>query len=211
MTLRIISLSAMNAGEEIKVTLEAISDSGENSSRESYIISSKQYLCLGLSKGECSPELYDEIARLSEIWQAVKRGTALLGYGACSEKALRVKLISKGFDKYVAEDAAAELVTMGLMCPAEDALREAQKLVAKLWGKKRIVAALYEKGYSPESVAYAMSSLEASGVDYVENCQRLISKRYGEMPDDPNEWRKACAALQRYGYSLSEIKDAGNV
>lgn len=208
MLIDVVSIYALNAGSEICVSFEVTSDSGDNSCRESFIISAKQYLTMSPTKGRCAEEQYDEIAYASEIWGAVKKGTALLGYGACSQKAMRIKLVSKGFSKSVTEEAVAELTALGLMRPAEDASREAQKLVAKLWGKKRIVSELYEKGYDAEAVAAALNTLEDMGIDYAENCRNLIIKRYGDVPEDMAQRRKLYAALQRYGYTLSDIREA---
>lgn len=208
MTVRITSLCAINSGEEIKVTFETVGDGTEQICRESFIISSRQYLVLGLSKGECTTEVYDTVAHLSEVWGAVRRGTALLAYGACSEKALRVKLVSKGFDREVAAEAVEELTSLGLMCPLDDALREAQRQCAKLWGKKRIAAELYAKGYSSDTVAYALDALEKSGIDYAENCRALIKKRYGKPPEDISDKKKMYDALVRYGYTSSQIREA---
>ncbi len=208
MILSICSLYATGAGEEMCVTFECTSDDGLHSNKETFIISSKQYLTLDLSRGECSTELYETVVYESEIWQAVRRGVCFLGYGAYSEKALCSKLVMKGFSKEIAEEAVHHLVGMGLIRPKDDALCEARKSAEKLWGKKRIVAGLYEKGYSSDTVLYAVNALEDEGIDYVKSCRELIRKRYSDISDDSSARRKAYAALQRYGYSLSEIKEA---
>ncbi|MBO7310588.1 MAG: regulatory protein RecX [Clostridia bacterium] len=208
MRISICSLYTMSAGEETGVTFECVSDDGFHSSKSTFVISSKQYLTLGLSRGDCSAELYDTVAYSAEIWSAVRRGVSILGYGACSEKALRSKLVMKGFSKEVASDAVEYLVGMGLVRPIEDALCEARKLASRLWGKRRIVSGLYEKGYSAEAVGFALASLEDEGVDYIGNCCELIRKRYSASIEDASERRKAFSALARYGYSLSEIKES---
>ena len=208
MTVSIISITAMNAGEDVRVSFETVNDSSTERVLDSFIISSKQYFKLGLEKGQCELETYDEVAYGAEVWRAVKRGTLLLGYGAYSEKALLVKLVSKGFDKKCAADAVEELVSRGLLCAADDATREAQRMADKFWGKKRITSALYDKGYSSDAVVSAIERLVESEVDFVDNCRALIEKRYAAIPDDPRERQKVFASLQRYGYSLSEIKAA---
>ena len=210
MLVSVTSAVAVNSGAEINVTFLIQSEDGENAQRQSFLISSKQYLVLGISKGECSMELYDETEHSAEIWSAVKKGTSVLGYGAYSKKALRAKLTSKGFSKEVAADAVEELEAMGLLNENGDAHREAQRGVGKLWGKKRIVAGLYEKGYSPEAIHFALCSLEDEDVDFVQNCRTLIEKKYGNLPTDPLQRKKAISSLLHYGYSPSEIKDAGD-
>lgn len=209
--IKITSLSAQSAGEEIKVSFEITGNCQSERQNQSFVISAKQYLVLGLTKGECGTQTYDEVSRAAEVWSAVKKAITLLGYGACSEKALRAKLISKGFDKQTAEEAVSEVAARGLIHAEDDATREAHKLVSKLWGKKRIVAALYEKGYSADAVSAAMYALEDSGVDYVGNCRCLLEKRYGKIPSDTPSRQKLFAAMQRYGYSIAEIKQAVDI
>ena len=204
----ITSIGAINAGEEIRITFELHSDGGENVQRESVIISSRKYLVMGIDKGECSTDVYEAVSREAEVWSAVKRGVALLNYGACSEKALRIKLSAKGFDKEIAAEAVMEISSMGVMNAQRDALREAQKCVAKLWGKRRIVSELFSKGYSSEAVTSAMRELENFGVDYIENCRKLMLKRKTEIADEVRGKQKIFAAMSRYGYSASEINQA---
>ena len=94
MTVFITSIGAINAGEEIRITFEIRSDGGDNVQREAFVISSRKYLVMGIEKGESTTDVYESVAREAEVWSAVKRGVALLNYGACSEKALRMKLAS---------------------------------------------------------------------------------------------------------------------
>ena len=115
MRIFITSVVSRNAGEEIDVTFELISDSGDNTDRETFTVSSGQYLTLGISKGESDEERYDEVLHAADVWSAVKKGIALLGYGACSEKALRIKLASKGFDKEICAEAVERIVSMGIL------------------------------------------------------------------------------------------------
>ncbi len=208
MTVSITALSARSGGQEMCVCFETVSDDGVNKSRESFVISSRQYLTLGLCRGECDTDTYDDVCAMSEIWSAVKRGMVMLGYGACSERSLASKLYAKGFDKETSKKATEELVAMGLINEKNDAAQTAIRLASKLWGRKRISAALFEKGYSGDAVDAALDDLEDEGVDYVENCRRLFEKKYGEVPCDPAEKKKMMAALMRYGYTVNEICEA---
>ena len=119
---------------------------------------------------------------------------------------MRLKLRSKGFSPDTAAEAAAYLVALGYINERKDAEREAERCVAKLWGRRRIAAALYEKGYSEGAVRGAMELLDR--VDFDEQCSALIRKKFGGVPDEPRERQKLFAALVRYGYSPSEIKNA---
>jgi SOS response regulatory protein OraA/RecX len=208
MNIQIISICPRSGGEETEITFEIKSHSGEHASRESFIISSAAYLRLGLEVCVSDTEQYDTVSHEADVWCATKKALHLLGYGACSKKALRIKLVSKGFGKHIAEAAVDALSRRGLVCENDDAARVAEKMAAKLWGKKRIASGLYEKGYSSESVKNALDSLEDNGIDYIENCRKLIDTRYTIDTDDNDGQRKIFAALMRYGYSASEIKQA---
>lgn len=203
----VTSLCAKSAGEEMDITF-IVSDGGNNRERSTFTVSSRQFLTLGVSKGETDTDMFDAVSHAAEVWSATKKGMTLLGYGAASEKALCIKLTAKGFSREVAGEAVENLVLLGLINAAEDATELARKLVSKLWGKKRIASGLYEKGYASEDVTVAMNALDDMGIDFAENCRLLVEKRYGDVPRDPNGRRRLYAALARYGYSSAEIREA---
>ena len=208
MEISIVSISSRSGGEETEVTFVVKNPSGEHSARESFVISSARYLTLGLEIGISDTEQYDTVSHEAEVWSATKKALFLLGYGACSERALRTKLISKGFNKEIAAEAVETLSSRGLIREDEDAARVAEKMLAKLWGKRRIISGLYEKGYSPDAVSSAIRALDAQRVDYVMNCRKLIKAKYRVDLSDRQTVSKVFAALTRYGYSASEIKQA---
>ena len=207
MDIRVVSICSRSGGEEVEIVFGISDGDGAHCDRVSFIISARQYLVLGIEKGESCEEQYDTVCYESTVWSCVKRGVAVLGYGSCSEKALRLKLVSKGFERDVADEAVRRIVGMGLMSANDDAVREAERMVRKLWGRRRIAAGLYEKGYSKESVAYALDAVEDMNVDFCESCRVLIEKKYGRALDADHR-KKAFAYLTRYGYSAAEIKDA---
>ena len=208
MRIFINGIYARSGGEEIEVSFHLADEVGEHECKESFIISAEQYLTIGISKGDSDERTYDEISYAATVWSAVKRGMSVLSYGACSQKALRAKLCAKGIDKEIAAEAAERLVAMGLVRESEDASRAAEKMAARLWGKRRISAALYEKGYSAEAVKDALCYLEDMEIDFAENCRGLIESKYPCAVGDREKEQKMIAALMRYGYSMSEIKDA---
>lgn len=206
MEIRITAVSARSGGEEFEVCFEL--SNGEHAEKRSLMISSSQYLVLCPQQGVCDEQTFDEIKYASDVWCATKRGIFILGYGACSEKALAAKLVSKGFGRDIAAEAVRAIVAKGLLRPADDAARAAEKMAKKLWGKRRIISALYEKGYSAEAVSKAIFALEDGGVDFEENCKRLAREKYSATELDVGEQTKVYSALSRYGYSSSEIKSA---
>ena len=181
MTVFLVSLTA-HSSDEIAVSLE-ISD-GEHTQRERLIVSVAQCSDLRLMEGEIDERIYDEILYASNLHTAVRQGLSILSYGTCSERAIVRKLISRGNSREIAETAVEELRNNGYIDQDGDASREAERGAMKLWGRMRITAALREKGYSEESVRYAIGYLKSSGVDFVENCTELIRRKWGEVPAD---------------------------
>ncbi len=204
MTLEILSISALNGGSEIALTVR-ISD-GENSEKRTLLLLTAQFAELRPEKGEISEERFDELSAAALVCSAVKRGMNILGYGACSEKNMRLKLRAKGFSPDAAESAAEYLRKLGYINEENDAAREAEKALAKGWGRRRIAAALYEKGYSESATRKSLETLE--DVDFNQRCAALIQKKFKGLPEEINERKKLFAALMRYGYSASEIKNA---
>ena len=111
----------------------------------------------------------------------------------------------RGEDTTAAE-AVDFLVRRGYLSEAEDAVREAERGVRKLYGKSRILSAIYAKGYDSESIRAATEYLDT--VDFARNCAELLAKRFGVLPTEPDSRRKAVASLIRSGYAMREIKEA---
>lgn len=207
MQIEICSLSA--AGEdEIAVSIEM--RAADRSEKRRLVIPSETYIELGLSKGECSRELYDTLEREAEIYTAYRRGLAILGYGACSKRMLTSKLISKGIDRSIAGIAVEKIDSRGYIAEDASARREAERCAAKLWGESRIRAHLASKGYGKDAVDDAMFSLEDAGVDFEENCVKLVESKCKCIPTDKLAMQKLIASISRYGYSLGEVKNAIN-
>lgn len=205
MTILLTGLSAHGA-DEIKVSFE-IGD-GEHVQLESHVISAADCADLRLAKGDCTPAQYDAVAYAAALYGARKRGLSLLSFGRCSEKTLIRKLCARGIDREMAAEATASLSRDGYLNADADALAEAERGVAKLWGRRRIAFALREKGYSDDAIRDALCALEDRGVDFEENCAELIRRRGLTRVDDPKERQKQYAALARMGYTTEEIREA---
>ena len=204
MKIVISSITAINGGSEVIIRVQLQGE--EHIDTRELVIDTKQYAALRPEKGEIDEFAFDTLEEASDLNSAIKRGAYILGYGACSEKNMTLKLRSKGFSKEIAASAASELVSRGYINEAADAVREAEKSVKKLWGARRIIASLYEKGYSKEAIDAASKKL--ASIDFSNSCATLIKKRLGDLPEDTNERKKLYARLARYGYSSSEIKAA---
>ena len=207
MIIRISGIFARD-GESVCVCFEMISDGGEHRDTEKFILSAGQLARLGLSKGECDKELYETVCNEAKLNEAMRRAMRSLEYGSCSKKALKIKLIRSGFDKDVASEVIKRLEDDGLLDDTDTACREAERDLKKLWGRRRIEAELYKKGYGAESVRAALRYIDRVGADYVANCKRLINKKLRASVCTPDEQKKLYAALARYGYSQGEIRQA---
>ena len=143
---------------------------------------------------------------IEEIEKAKQKGLLLLGYGALSAKATKVKLMQKGFAEEVADEAVEYLIEKKYIDENRDALRLSESLIRKKYGKRRILSAIAAKGYGEDAIASAEDFLES--IDFIELCRDLIKIKFKEMPKDRAEMQKAIAKLVALGYNVSEIKSA---
>lgn len=194
------------AEDETLVTLSVTIEADGKKDKRWFLVPEKFFFEERLKKGEITPEIFERIESESKKCRAYLRGANILGYGANSEKKLTEKLQKRGFDRETATSAAKKLKKDGFIDEEKDATNKAFACVRKLWGKKRIIAKLYESGYRNDAIKAAAERL--SEVDFTENCKKLIAKKVKALPTDRKELEKLTAFLLRYGYSLSEIKEA---
>lgn len=208
MKIEIISVSALDEGAEILLTLK-ISDGEGRGEKRKFLLFTEQYLELGLSRGAIiDEETFDMLEQMSRKCKAIRKGSDLLSYSASSKVRLTQRLRSKGIDKESAQSAAEHLQKLGVINEQADVERLISADLKKLWGKKRIYNDLFAKGYDRDIIAAELDEIDNDV--FVENCRALFKKKYKKMPADPAEQKKIIAALVRYGYSFSEIKQAIN-
>ncbi len=207
MTVEIVALRAHGC-DEVAVTFEI--RNGEDLQRERSILSASDFADLRLSKGIVSEDCMDAVLAASERYAARKRALHMLTYGRCSERRLAQKLRAKGVESSVANETAALLSSEGYLDGAEDALREAQRDLLKLWGERRIVADLRAKGYESESICDAVAALREE-TDFSEICAERVRRSFGGFSEDPRERKKQIASLERAGFSFSDIRRAAEL
>lgn len=200
----LLSIKAQNEGSEVALTF--CIEAGGHSEKRRLVISTEQYCEKKPMKGRVTQDDYESLELAAQVYSAVRRGEGLLSYGSNSARALAHKLTQRGYARELAEEAAAILVAKGLINEQKDLLREVERCLGKLWGASRIRAHLWSKGYG-EAARNCLEDLFEE-VDFVENCQKLIQKRYGEPPCEREEIRRMTVALARYGYSIQEIREA---
>lgn len=195
---------ARNDGAEIEVTV--LLESGEHREEKCLTVSAEQYYDLKLCKGEISRSVYERLEEAALFYHALQSGERILAYSANTERMLRQKLMRKGFSAELSRRVSERLCADGLLNEKKDLEHEVEKCLRKLWGSRRISAYLYSKGFSEEATSLLPELLQT--VDFPSQCAQLIRKRYGEIGESTEERRRMFAGLVRYGYSVSEIKEA---
>ena len=188
------------------ITVCVVLESGEHREERRLPIMTEQYCEIKPKKGEITEEMYDRLEAASTLCQAIRSGESLLSFGPNTRQMLVQKLQKKGFSKDIATQAAERLSEMGLIDEGRDLVPEIEKCLRKLWGSKRIAAHLWSRGFDSEAMAKLPAHLEE--IDFVSNCVALIRKHYAALPMDIDGQRRMIASLGRYGYSLSEIREA---
>jgi len=198
------ALRAQNEGSEVAVRV--LLEDGEHQEERRLVLAVEQYCSLKLKCGVIDEETFDRIEACATLCRAIRCGEGLLSYGSNSEQMLVQKLMRKGFGREVAREAAAHLRRIGLINEEKDMRRETEKCLKKLWGAKRIREHIWSRGFGKDAMVELNELLQT--VDFSENCATLIRKHYGQLPADSEEKRRMLAFLGRYGYTISEIREA---
>jgi regulatory protein len=209
MIIELTSGAIINEGREVFLHVEI--REGDKCERKEFTLPRGIFDALELPTppAEIDREKVFEIMSADEQYRAIKKAFDILAFGRNSVKTLTDKLRHRGFSDEIAAETAAYMERNGYIKENGDAEREAECCVNKLWGKKRIMMHLHQKGYDGEAFAAAMAYLET--VDFVELCVKLIRQKYRTLPKDEKERQKVIAGLVRHGYTFSEIKDAAKI
>ena len=150
---------------------------------------------------------FEELYEKSGVAKALSLAEGIVSRGSISKKALVQKLKRLETDKNHAEKAALIMEERGYI--DEDSQAERMALAfcrRKYWGKRRIIAALLEKGYERDS-AFRGADLVPTE-EYTAALDAVIERKFPDIPEDKREKDKRIASLLRMGFSLSEISDA---
>ena len=199
---KITSLRASDGGGAVRIDIRR---EGEQKSECLYILNSHQRE-YEFAKGEYPDEAYAVLCRLDGICKGVRSGRRILGYGANSRSALRMKLIGKGIAPEHADEAVEILMSESGIDESSDAMRLCELQISKNIGARRILTYLRGRGYSDESLCEVKEHL--SRVDFVPICRKAIEKKYGGVPTDFDIKKKCIDYLLRQGFSYNEIKKA---
>lgn len=132
-----------------------------------------------------------------------------LDYRDHSEREIRTKLLRK-YDADCVEEAVRKLVELDLVNDERYADNYARELYEhKKFGKMRIKSELRAKGIAADIANEAVDALfEEEEPDNIQRIVDIIGKRYYNRMNDDVGRKKVFAALQRMGYSFSDIREA---
>ncbi|MBQ2444185.1 MAG: regulatory protein RecX [Clostridia bacterium] len=154
---------------------------------------------------EISDEELHSLIQQSEKQRANEKALNLITYRDHSKKELKEKL-SRTYSAETAEEIAEKMQESGLVNDEEYARKYADELLRKKHMSLRgIEFRLREKGISPEIIEIIKEELE---FDPVSEIQQVLAKKYPTYAHDEKVKKRAIAALQRLGWSWSDIKNA---
>lgn len=132
-----------------------------------------------------------------------------LDYRDHSEREIRTKLLRK-YDADCVEEAVRKLVELDLVNDERYAENYARELYEhKKFGRMRIKSELRAKGIAADIANEAVDALfEEEEPDNIQRIVDIIGKRYYNRMNDDVGRKKVFAALQRMGYSFSDIREA---
>lgn len=201
--------------EDTNVYVTIGNDPDETDGTEDFILSPNRWkkIASAFGIGEvCGPipvdaDLYDAIVEAAGITKAVRDGAKVLSGGAKSRRELIHKLCDRGATRAHAEAAADFLTKRGYLNETDQAETLARSLLRRNhYGKNRIRAYLCSHGYPAAAVNRALDKIAPA--DWREGCMTLLQRKYTPWPADPNEQRKAYAAMARLGYTAEEVRTA---
>lgn len=147
-------------------------------------------------------EILSKIDSESNNYKAKEKALRLLSFRAHSKKELENK-IKHYTDQQSAEQVAKKMEDIGLINDLEFSKTYAREFSSrKYYSKNRIIYELSRKGVEKSIILEAISDID---IDEDENIKSFINhKRYGNLKDEKVR-RRAVSALQRLGYSWSQI------
>lgn len=196
---RVLQVSAPTLNGLLRVTVAIEDFAGDT--RRTFRLSATAYETLGApAAGEqVNDETLAALGLAEGEVRAINRAESLLAYGDNSANGLCRKLRRCGYSQQSAEAAVGRMLQKGYIREEEQAyrlvLRDAN---SKLWGPRRILADLLQKGYPAALSRQAIAQAQENGeVDFAACRKALLKKKCkGEEPDFSIKKR----ILYQYGY-----------
>lgn len=162
----------------------------------------------GLKVGSYIDEdIIKEISADSNAYKAKEKALRLLSLRSHSKKELENK-IKRSLDEVSAQKATQKMEELGLINDIEFAKSYAKELSSrKCYAVNRIKYELAQKGVE-KSIIFEI--LEELNIDEEGNIIKVLESKYSGKLNDEKYRRRAVSALQRLGYSWSQISSAIN-
>ena len=159
------------------------------------------------TKKEIDEEDFEELKEEISYRRAWLNALDLISMRSHSEKELITKLRRK-YSQNTAEAVAEKAAELGLIDDEAFAEMYARELIErKKYGISRVKNELRLKGISSHIIESVLLSLD---IDSKESIISLVERKYAKKLSDEKGRRQVVAALQRLGYSYSDIKSALN-
>jgi len=147
-----------------------------------------------------------ELIKASDSRRAKEKALWLISYRDHSEGELRQKL-SKDYGEEAVNNAVERLMELGLINDEDFAKKYAESLSHKHMSQRQIKQKLRLKGIDKDLSEDAVENL---CLDEKDEIRALINKKYIRKLSDEADVRRTVAALQRRGFSYSDIKSVIN-
>ncbi len=168
--------------------------------RERYTLPNRIYEELGCpTVGAFLPDdTYETLKSAGAARDALAAALRTLAYGDRSRRELIDKLTHKGYSRALATETAEEAVRLGYINEERQLVNIIPYLAnQKLYGARRIIPHLVNKGYHSAQIRAILSQLVEKGeIDFKENFNRLLEK----SKTDPTDCEARRALAYRYGY-----------
>lgn len=126
---------------------------------------------------------------------AYERALKILAAGDNTAAALSRKLRERGFSAAVSEAAVARAEENGYIKEEEMLLRQLAIYAKRLWGPRKFLPALLQKGFSRERIEEALRSAAEEGVYDREAIRQALLDEYA-----PQSTAETKALLYKYGF-----------
>lgn len=130
-----------------------------------------------------------------EARRAYSRAVKILAAGDNTSRALVRKLTARGFSRESAEAAAERLVREGYIREEELLLRQLGIYAKRMWGPKKFIPNLIEKGFARADIEAALRRARAEGVY---DSEAIKESLLADLPTEDSAARRAW--LYKHGF-----------
>ncbi len=145
----------------------------------------------------------------SQFGKAKAKALNILSRKNVTARMLADELSAKNYEEAVVCEVINELETLGYIDDYSYAVMYMEQAAEKLWGKKKIVYELSQKGVDINTIDDALEEAELPGADELSEC---IAQKYGgEDVEDYKTKQRIVRFFASRGFDFSTINDAINL